>query len=167
MPLPTEYPAFFGKYIALVPSEHVHELSNSYGKIIHNFYQNLPDEKADYAYAEGKWTLKQVLQHVIDTERIFMYRLLRFLRQDATPLSPFDENSYATAADVSHKTLADLKLEFAQLRASTNSLIDGTKAETFSFIGTAGGKPCSARAVAYIPFGHAMHHKNIVEERYL
>ena len=132
-----------------------------------DFYTSLPEEKADHRYAEGKWSIKELLLHMIDAERIFGYRALRIARKDQTPLPGFDENSYTPASKASGRTLQSLKDEFAAVRKATDILLSTFDEEQLSQRGTASNHPVTANAIAFIIFGHLIHHKQILEERYL
>lgn len=166
-PLPEDYPSFFAGYINQVETD---DLKASITQISHPltyFFLNLPEEKADYAYAPNKWSLKDVLQHIIDTERIMQYRLLRIARNDATPLPGFDENEYAQNAKAMNRTFVSLKEELKALRKSTDLLIGSLTDEQFMHSGITSDKRITANAIAYILLGHLMHHKKVIEERYL
>jgi uncharacterized damage-inducible protein DinB len=166
-PKPTDFPPFFEKYIALVNAESPSEAVRMYAGILIDFYTSLPEEKADYRYAPGKWTIKDVLQHVIDTERIFSYRLLRIARKDNTPLASFDENSFAENAFASGRSLAALKEEFIAVRKATDLLIQSLTEDQLSATGISGNFPATANSLGFNVFGHLLHHKIILEERYL
>lgn len=166
-PLQTDYPPFFQGYINQIDLEDIHDAIHHLSYPLTYFYLNLPDEKADFAYAPGKWHLKDVLQHVIDTERIMQYRLLRIARNDLTPLPGFDENNYALQANAGSRTLVNLKEEFKALRKSTDLLLLSLTTDQLNHFGVTSDQRISANALAYIIFGHLMHHKKIVEERYL
>lgn len=166
-PLPEDYPSFFEGYISQVETENIKESLTQISHPLTYFFFNLPEEKADYAYALQKWTLKDVLQHIIDTERIMQYRLLRIARNDSTPLPGFDENEYAQNANASSRTFVSLKEELKALRKSTDLLIGSLSNEQLSYTGTASDKKITANAIAYILFGHLLHHKKVIEERYL
>lgn len=125
------------------------------------FYNNIPDEKADFAYVVDKWTvIKQLIQHLIDTERIFTYRLTRVSRNDDTPIPGFDENNYAENATATNRTFADLLKEFHLLRQSTPLFIQSLTKEQLNRKGTASGFPIKANGLCYIIIGHNLHHKN-------
>ena len=130
------------------------------------FFQQLPPEKADFRYADGKWTIKEVLQHLIDTERIMAYRALTFMRGDTRELPGFDENVYAANADVSQRSLESLITEFSLLRQSHFWLFKNMSPEVSQIIGVANGYKISVRALFYIMTGHVLHHLRIIEERY-
>ncbi len=166
-PVAGDYPPYFEGYISKIDAESVTEINNIYATALESFYTTLPEDKADFAYAPGKWTLKDLLQHVVDTERIMSYRLLRIARNDNTPLASFDENSYAEQAAASNRSFNDIKEEFLAVRKSTNLLLQSIQPNQFENAGIASGMRITANALVYIIFGHMMHHRNIIEERYL
>lgn len=131
------------------------------------FYGNIHDEKHDYAYAEGKWTVKEVLLHVIDTERIFAYRALRISRNDATPMAGFEQDDYVLNSDTTKRSLESLIREYKTVRAASISLFESISQDNLMNIGTASNSPISVRAIGYILTGHENHHNRILEERYL
>ncbi len=166
-PLPGDYPSYFSGYIQKVEQDTIPELVNTLSHPLTYFFLNLPEEKATYSYAADKWTLKDILQHIIDTERIMQYRLLRVARNDKTPLPGFDENQYAASADASKRSFVELKEEFKSLRKSTDLLLKSLDETQLQHIGYASNHPVTANAIAFIIFGHLLHHKQIIEERYL
>ena len=131
------------------------------------FLLELPEAKWDYAYGPGKWTLKEVLQHIIDTERVFAYRLLRISRGDKTPLPGFDENEYVNMSNARDRDPDALIDEYINVRRSTISLIDSLPNDVLLKMGTASDHPISVRALVYIIAGHEQHHLSIIRERYL
>lgn len=162
-----DFPSYFQGYIGKVEAESAAALTEKYGKVLEAFYTGLPETKADYAYAPGKWSLKDVLQHIVDTERIMSYRLLRIARKDETALASFDENSYAENAHADRRSFASLKEEFLAVRKSTDLLLQSLQPEQLAHAGVASGNRMTANALAYIIFGHMLHHKSVIEERYL
>jgi hypothetical protein len=124
-------------------------------------------DKADFAYADGKWTIREMLCHVMDAERIFCYRALRFARNDKTPLSSFEENDYAPQANASGRSLQKIASEMVHLRASTIDLFESFTPEMLVRKGTASGKEISVVAIGFIVAGHETHHRKILLERYL
>ncbi|MEO7531204.1 MAG: DinB family protein [Sediminibacterium sp.] len=158
---------YFIRYISKVDADTVSEAIKKYATLVNNFYATLPEEKADYAYAPGKWTLKELLQHVIDAERIFSYRVLRIARKDKTPLASFDENSYAEHSLAGERSFASIKEEFLAVRKATDLLLTSLNEEQLSSQGISSEHAVTANAIAYIMFGHLLHHKEILEERYL
>ncbi len=162
-----DYGAFYEGYVSKVSAKDVHDAVTVYAQPLTSFFVNLPNEKADYSYAPNKWSLKDLFQHLIDTERILSYRLLRIARNDQTPLPGFEENDYAINAKASNRTFESLKIELQALRKSTDLLISSLTEEQLNNAGTASGQRVTANAVGYIIFGHLLHHKKIIEERYL
>jgi uncharacterized damage-inducible protein DinB len=163
----SEYPEYFEKYITQVETENlIEELEISVHQFI-KFVQNIPMDKFDYRYAEGKWTIKEIIQHIIDTERIFAYRALCFSRNDKTALPGFDENNYVDNTNANQRSLQDLLTEMAVVRQATLSLFKSFSEEQLIRIGTASNKQISTRAIGFIIIGHQNHHQNIFEERYL
>lgn len=169
MPRPqsSEFPSYFARYISQVATDSVAEAVQRYAAVLNDFYTSLPEEKADYRYAEGKWTIKELLQHVIDAERIFAYRILRISRKDTTPLASFDEDSYVQNAQADKRSLASLKEEFLAVRRSSDLLLASLSEEQLAEQGTASNLPVTANAIGFILFGHLLHHKAVLKERYL
>lgn len=166
-PAPQDAAEFYHGYINMTTGNSVAEVMANHAEEIRNFYSNLPDAKADHAYAEGKWTIKELLQHVIDAERIFAYRALRIARKDETPLASFDENAYTKNANTKSRTLQALKDEFIVLRKSTDIMLQSFNEDQLNSKGTASNKSITANAIAFIIYGHLLHHKKIIQERYL
>ncbi len=166
-PLENEYASFYKNYVALATGNIINEVITNHSKIISEFYNNLPDAKADYAYAKDKWTIKDLLQHLIDAERIFVYRATRFARKDNQALLGFEENDYAQNANAASRTLQSLKDELLALRTSTNLFLENLNDEQLAQSGAANTNLITVNAIAFIIFGHLLHHKNIIEERYL
>ena len=131
------------------------------------FLAGIPEEKAGYAYAPGKWTIRQVLQHLLDAERIFAYRALRFARQDKTALPGFDENAYAQIAHAEHRSLASLADEFRSVRQSTVQLFQTFGETELEQSGVASGEEIYVGGIGFIIYGHVAHHEEIMRERYL
>lgn len=166
-PLHGTYPAYFEKYINLAEAENTQQLIDKYSEPIWKFFKNIPTKKAAYRYAEDKWSLKELLQHIIDTERIFAYRALTIARQDTTSLPGFDENAYAAVSHADSRTWKSLLKEFKAVRKSTNMLINSFTNDQLQQSGITNGNPNTTVAISYIIFGHILHHINIVNERYL
>lgn len=165
-PKENECVPYFQKYIALAQGNSISEIVNNHAFDLQEFYNSLPDEKADFAYAENKWTIKQVLQHVADTERVFAYRALRFSRNDQTPLASFEENDFVKNGFASSRSLSSLKQEFNSVRAATDIFLLALNEEQVRRTGTASNNLISVNALAFIIYGHLLHHKNIITERY-
>jgi len=131
------------------------------------FLISLPEEKLEFRYAEGKWSIKDVLQHLIDCERIMCYRALRFARKDKAPLAGFEENDYATNANTNERDFVDMVREFIAVRAGTVYMFRSFNDEILTFAGQANNSNVTVNALAYVIAGHEMHHINIIKERYL
>ena len=162
-----EFNPYYEKYIARVPEGDFVEILARQADETLSVLRELPDNAADMAYAEGKWTVKELIGHLCDAERIFSYRLLRIGRGDAKPLAGFDENAYTPAGDFNARSLASMLEEFAAVRAATITLIAGMPTDGWLRTGTASESPVSARAIAYIIAGHELHHRDILITRYL
>ena len=132
-----------------------------------SFYESIPLLKHDYAYAEGKWTVKDILLHIIDTERIFAYRALRIARQDKTPLAGFEQDDYVASGNAKARNLENLLQEYKFVRQSTIVLYRSFNLKALNAIGEASGSSISVRAMGYIITGHENHHNQVIEERYL
>ena len=162
-----EYGKFYAGYVGLVPSDMtlLDALEDS-AERMEDYLKTVPPEKEDYAYAEGKWTVKECLQHLIDSERVFGYRMLRLGRHDATPLPGYDQDEFAAAAKVENPSLRQLAEEFMVLRNTTRMLASGLDAEDLAYIGSVSESRMSARAMGFIICGHTYHHINLYRERY-
>jgi uncharacterized damage-inducible protein DinB len=131
------------------------------------FVQNIPMDKFDYRYSDGKWTIKEIIQHIIDTERIFAYRALRISRNDTTPLAGFDENSYANNTIANTRSLQSLLTELSAVRHSNLLLFKSFSEDQLKRVGVASENPISVRAIGFILIGHQKHHQKVFEECYL
>jgi len=165
-PLPNECAPYYQKYIVLAEGDSITEIIHNYAFELQEFYNSLPDDKADFAYAENKWTIKEVLQHLTDAERVFAYRALRISRNDSTPLASFDENAYVENGFAAGRALSTLKQEFNAVRAATDMFLLSLNETQIKRMGTASNNPVSVNALAFIIYGHLLHHKNILTERY-
>jgi uncharacterized damage-inducible protein DinB len=162
-----EYSIFNSAYIkALENVELIEELEICLHDFI-RFVQNIPMDKFDYRYAEGKWTIKDIIQHIIDAERIFAYRALRVSRNDKTPLPGFEENDYVDNTSANARSIQDLLSEMAVVRQATLSLFKSFSAEQLLRMGTASDNPISVRAIGFIIIGHQKHHQKVFAKRYL
>jgi hypothetical protein len=165
-PLPGDYPPFYETYISLVPETDILQVLSHSLQQIKLDLSYIGSDKSDYAYAPGKWTVKQVLQHAIDTERIFAYRALCIARGEQQSLPGFDENQYADEADVSRKHVKDLKEELLTVRLSSIQLFQGFPDPILARSGMANQKPISVLAIGYALVGHWRHHASILQTRY-
>jgi uncharacterized damage-inducible protein DinB len=166
-PREQEYAPYYSSYIDLVPEGDIVAILATQLHDTFALVRELSDEQAQYAYAPGKWSIKQVIGHVADAERIFACRALRFARGDMTPLASFDENAYAAAGDFGNRRLASLLAELAAVRGATVALLAGLPAEAWVHSGVASGYPASVRALAWTTAGHELHHREILASRYL
>jgi hypothetical protein len=166
-PSSAEHAPYYAKYIALVPDDDL-DVVGHLADQHHETVGMLRKAKArgDHAYAPGKWTVKEVIGHMCDTERIFAYRALRFSRGDTTDLPGFDENQYVAASNFSSRTMEDLLEELWSVRAATLSLAKNLKGDALTRQGTANGNAVSVRALLYIIAGHERHHVAMLKERY-
>jgi hypothetical protein len=166
-PAKNEYAEYYETYVSVVEeTDIVSALENQLAEI-ENLFAGIPEEKGAYAYADGKWTIKQLAGHLIDGERIFAYRALRIARADRTPLPGFEQDGYIAHGDFDNRTLADLIEEFTLLRKANNILFKNLPADAWSRTGTASDAEVSVLALAYIMVGHVRHHLNILKNRYL
>ena len=161
-----EFAPFYLTYIETVSENVMDELEHQ-AVSFSEFLKSISEEKAFYAYADGKWTIKELAGHVIDTERIMTYRALTISRQDKTVLPGFEENEYVKNAHFNDRSLASLAEEFAAVRKSNLYFFKSLTDVELQYMGTANGKAISVRALLYIIAGHLNHHKKILTERYL
>ncbi|HEX8149898.1 MAG TPA: DinB family protein [Pyrinomonadaceae bacterium] len=163
-----EYPPYAVVYVGLLPDDGLvlrHMRENL--KATTAFMLSLPEEKLTYRYAEGKWTVKEILAHVIDDERIYAYRALRFARNDPTELPGFDQDAYAPHSGANRRTVESLLGEFASVRRATIALFDSLDDEALARSGVADGNRATVRALAYHIAGHELRHMGVIRERYL
>ncbi len=165
-PTAEEHPPYFKKYIDTVSDNVAGELEYQITSFT-RFLKTISEEKSCFAYAEGKWTIKELVGHMIDTERIMAYRILRFSRNDQTPLSGFDENEFVAHAHFNDRTLNSLAEEFALVREANMFLIKSLNETELNRTGSASGNSISVKALIYILAGHVNHHRAIIEERYV
>jgi hypothetical protein len=163
----TEYAPYFEKYISLARED---EIVATLGRQIEgtlSLIRGLSAAQGDLRYAPGKWSVKEVIGHLIDTERIFAYRAMRFARNDATPLPGFDENLFVANAGFGSRSLAELADEFEHTRKSNVYLFKGLDGDASLRRGVSNNNELSVRAIAYIIAGHELHHAEILRSRYL
>ena len=166
-PEKTEYAEYYETYVSLVEETDVILAMEKQLKDLADIFSQIPEEKGIYAYAEDKWTIKELLGHLIDGERVFAYRAFRFSRADKTPLPGFDQNPYIENANYNSIELADLLAELSLLRQSNILFFQNLVAEYWDRTGIASDNEISVRALAYIMVGHIRHHVKILKEKYL
>ena len=166
-PTAGEFQPYYQRYIDKAKGENVSEVIKNHSEEIIHFLSSVPAAKADHAYAEGKWTLKQLLQHLIDAERVFVYRAMRFARKDSLPLQGFDEDAYAVNAFAEQRKWNELLNELKALRTSTDIFVRSLNMEQLSASGTANNTAMSVNALAFVIYGHLLHHIEVIKERYL
>jgi hypothetical protein len=166
-PAADEYAPYYGRYIALIPpgADILGQLDRQREEVLTRF-RTVPESKGAHRYAPGKWSVRQVVCHLTDTERIMAYRALRIARADATPLPGFDENAYAPESGADAVPLAELVAEFADVRRASVALFRHLPADAWVRRGTASESPFSVRALAWIIVGHPIHHLGVLRERY-
>ena len=165
--LPNEYSIFNATYIKATTDKTLMEgLIEGLPQLV-DFVKKIPAEKLEYRYAEGKWTIKDIILHMTDTERIFVYRALRISRGDKTPLPGFEENDYVPFAFANNRSIESLLSEYENVRKATISFFESLNEEQLTFLGTASNTAISVRAIGFIITGHQNHHLKVISERYL
>lgn len=165
-PAPTEHAEFYANYIAKVPGMDVLGVLEAQRLQMLQLFTGRSERVGNFRYAPGKWTVKEVLGHVTDTERIFSYRALRIARGDSTPLPGFEQDDYVRDGAFGERTLADLAEEFGTVRSASVALFRSFPEAAWERRGIASQKEVTVRALAFITAGHQMHHRIILEERY-
>lgn len=158
---------FYSTYINALTEDNLMDALTKNTRRFRKLLKRIPRKKIDYAYAEGKWTVKEVLQHIIDAERVFVYRALTFVRQDATELPGFDENNWAAASKATTRSWKDLVNEFKALRTATELFFASLNQEQLTLSGTANKNKIAVATLGFLCAGHAAHHMRILKERYL
>jgi len=162
-----EYNTYYQPYFDKMSNiELISGLENDHKEVL-QFIDSLPADKLEYRYEEGKWTIKELLVHLFDAERVFAYRALRFARKDTTSLSGFEQDDYIKPSRANERSLLSLRSEFDAMRKGNIELFRNMDDEMLSQKGTASGAAMSSRAAAFMIIGHSRHHRQIVEERYL
>ncbi|WP_263601318.1 DinB family protein [Chryseobacterium sp. PET-29] len=163
----TDFQKYIQRYLDLIPSENWLEELKKTGEQTVELYAQLSEEQSSFAYAEGKWTLKELLLHLSDTERVFQYRILAFLRSDQNELPGFDEELYASQSFANERTVSSLLEEYQLIRKSSQVLLETAHLSALKNVGTANGNQISAETIGKLIVGHNVHHLNIIKERYL
>jgi uncharacterized damage-inducible protein DinB len=166
-PAPTEYAPYYGKYISLVPEG---DIVTILGRQIDDtlaLFASISDAQAGSRYAPGKWSVKEVVGHLIDTERIFGYRALRFARNDRTPIPGYEQDDYVSNGNFDAQSLSDLASEYEHVRRAGIYLLRGLSSDAWDRRGIASDNEVSVRALAYIIAGHELHHLGVIRTKYL
>ncbi len=165
-PAPDEYAPYYGTYISKVPDgDVVRTLKGQIGDTL-AYLRAIPESRGGHRYADGKWSIREVVGHLADAERIFTYRALRFSRQDSTALPGFDENAFVAGSRFDDRSLASVIGEYEAVRAATVAFFDALFPEEWTRHGTASGKEMSVRALAWVAAGHELHHLDVLRTRY-
>lgn len=165
-PSPTEFNAYYQGYINLVENEPISCLSTSSNDFV-EMIDGLSETDLDFAYGDGKWTIKEVIGHIIDCELVFLYRALTVSRQDKTSLPGFEQNDWLAASNYNRMSKSQLINLFKSTRECTLAHLEAMENEMFPLTGIANGHPISVRAIIYILAGHHLHHQNIIRLKYL
>lgn len=162
-----EYAEDYEKYVALIPGTDILGTLEGQRLVMSQMLAARSEREGNFRYAPDKWTVKEVVGHVVDAERIFAYRALRFARGDQTPLPGFEQDAYVKNAGFAERTLEDLAGEYAEVRGATISLFNRLDEAAWQRRGVASDNEVTVRALAYIIAGHELHHRRILEEKYL
>lgn len=163
----SDFQKYIQRYLDLIPSENWLEELKLIGEKTISLFSYLTEEQSKFAYAEGKWTLKEVLLHLSDTERIFQYRVLAFARGEKSDLPGFDEENYAANSFANERSLESLLEEYQLVRQSSQILLETLNHSILNNIGKANGNEISVETICKLIVGHNIHHLNVIEERYL
>lgn len=166
-PIPETYFPYFKRYVDQVPEDDLAIAFKNQLPVIKDLLNSITEEKSTWAYDTGKWTLKELLQHITDTERIFNYRALAISRKEKAPLPGFDEDSYAANSNANSRPWQSLVDEFLAVRRSTEFLYESFNEEALAASGIASNNPLTVLSMGFTTLGHFYHHKKVMEERYL
>ena len=166
-PETNEYAPYYDTYVSLIDGDNVIPVLNDQSNELRAIFLNMPEEKGSFTYEPGKWTIKELLSHIIDGERIFGYRILRISRGDETPIEGFEQDDYIATSNANNRSFADMLDEFELNRRGNILMIKNIDDAGSKLMGTASGVPVSARALTYIMAGHVTHHLSILKDRYL
>ena len=166
-PRSNEYPSYYNRYIELVESDDILTVLENQNREMSELLDRFGEEAAAFRYTPEKWSVKEVIGHIIDVERIFTYRALRFARNDKTPLAEFDDEEYIKHANFDMRTLIDIADEFRVVRESTLTLFYSFEDEIYDRLGTTSGYKFTVRAIPFIIAGHEAHHRHVIREKYM
>ena len=161
-----DYPEYYGNYIAKVSGDPITALASNH-KALRKMVMKLSRKQLNYRYAEGKWSIKEILLHMMDAERVFCYRALRFSRKDKTPLPGFEENEWVPQSNANKRKLRSIFREYDAVRNSTLELFSNMTKEMLNESGVANGKSITVRSILFVIAGHEIHHSRIILERYI
>lgn len=162
-----DYNPYYEPYIAALGDVQLLDMLKRQLVNFPQFIDSIPEDKFHYSYQAGKWTVAQVLLHILDAERVFQYRALRFARKDKTPLPGFDQDTYVMESNAENWTKQEMIDNYKAIRESTISLFEKLPEEVLVRVGIASDSPMSVAALGFICCGHQKHHRNILRERYL
>lgn len=162
----SEHAAFHAAYVRNVPEGDIIDILRDEARRLEAALATVPEARAGFRYADGKWSIRDVAGHLADAERIFAYRALRVARGDVTPLPGFDENAYAAASNAGSRTLTDLRADLLEVRAGSVRLFASLADDAWERRALVNGVPVSVRALAWVTAGHAIHHRRVLAERY-
>lgn len=166
-PASTEIASYYQRYVEYVPEGNIVTLMDTVHQNTQALIQSIPEHRGNYRYAPSKWTIKEVLLHIIDTERVFAYRALRFARKDQTPLPGFNQDDYVPHSNASSRTLADIAAEFQAVRQATIEQFKHYSKAVAQRTGVGNDNPFSVQGLAYSIVGHELHHCTILRKLYL
>lgn len=166
-PQRSEYPGYYYGYVDRIGQGNILDLLSAQRETTLNVFASIDERRAERAYAPGKWTIKEVVGHMVDVERVFAYRALCFARRETAPQPGFDQDAYVRAADFNRRSLNDITQEFSQTRDASLGLFRGFQEEVWLQAGVANGAEFTVRSIAYIIAGHELHHLAVIRERYL
>ena len=162
-----DYNSYYKTYIDKLGEADLLSMLKKQSENFPNFMASIPKDKLGYSYAEGKWTISEALQHIIDTERVFQYRAFRFSRNDKTALPGFEQDDFVPESGANTKSIQAMINEYKSVRAATISLYESFDESIMHRVGTASNSPMSVGAIGLITCGHQRHHRDIIRERYL
>ena len=165
-PDPSEYTPFHAEYISAVPDGDILDILRANGNELDALFASVAEERGGYRYADGKWSIREIVGHISDGERVLAYRALRAARGDSTPLEGYDAEAYVGPAGFDVRSLADLRAELRAVRESTRYFFASLPNEAWDRVGVTEGRAISVRALAYVIVGHAIHHMRVLADRY-
>ena len=166
-PAESEYAPYYKKYVSLISKGNILQVMEKQNEQFCEFLAQFDEERANYRYAKGKWSIKEVIAHLIDVELVFLYRALRFSRNDKASLHGFEQDEFIANGDFSKLTLSELVEQFYHMRKATIPMFSAFTDEMWSRKGTASNNSFTVRAIAYIMAGHVIHHMRVIHQKYM